>query len=151
MLFLGQIWPFLDQQFDFLREVWRGSKSFGTLITENHLGPCSHCFSVGQRIKWPKNADIWTKMTDWIMMMNNFSLGLYLMITFKNCTNTQDPTNFSFLYFKLARKQRNRANQNETPLAQQKIKRLQHKSLFSSENRFASIMIASVVFIKAHS
>ena len=84
--------------------------------------------------------------------MNNFSLGLYLMITFnKKCTNTQDPTNFSFLYFKLARKQRNTANQNETPLVQQKIKRLQHNYLFNSEIESASIMITSVVFLKAHS
>ena len=43
------------------------------------------------------------------------------MITLKNYTSTPAPANFSFLYHKLARKQRYTAKQDEKPLVQQKI------------------------------
>ena len=39
-----------------------GSKSFGTHITENHIGPLFTYFLVGYVIKWAKNANIWPKM-----------------------------------------------------------------------------------------
>ena len=40
-----------------------GSKLFGTHVMEKQQTPCSHCFLVGHGTKWPKNADIWPKMS----------------------------------------------------------------------------------------
>ena len=74
-----------------------------------------------------------------IMMMNNFSFGLYLMITLKNYTSTPAPANFSFLYHKLARKQRYTAKQDEKPLVQQKIT-LKEAGGFESGKIFGKIL-----------
>ena len=38
------------------------SKSFGTLITEDHLGTLFELFWVGHEIKWAKKVNIWPKM-----------------------------------------------------------------------------------------
>ena len=74
-----------------------------------------------------------------IMMMNNFSFGLYLMITLKNYTSTPAPANFSFLYHKLARKQRYTPKPDEKPLVQQKIT-LKESGGFESGKIFGKIL-----------
>ena len=74
-----------------------------------------------------------------IMMMNNFSFGLYLMITLKKYTSTPAPANFSFLYQKLASKQRYTAKHDEKPLVQQKIS-LKKAGGFESGKIFGKIL-----------
>ena len=40
-----------------------GIKSFGTHVTEKTPRHLLHCFLVGHKIKWAKNANIWPKMS----------------------------------------------------------------------------------------
>ena len=61
------------------------------------------------------------------------------MITLKNYTSTPAPANFSFLYHKLARKQRYTAKQDEKPLVQQKIT-LKDAGGFESGKIFGKIL-----------
>ena len=75
-LFFGQAWDQVDQKGQYLAKNAKfgrfgaknpnfsgTSKSFGTHITEHHLGTLIALFFDGHGTKWTKNANIWPKMS----------------------------------------------------------------------------------------
>ena len=61
----GQCWAVVgcNGQYWLVMACIGGSKSFGTHITENHLGTSLALFFGRAGIKWAKNANFWPKMS----------------------------------------------------------------------------------------